>query len=533
MEFDYVITRGNVIDGSGRAAFQADVGIVGDRITAVGDLSKARASEIIDANGYVVAPGFIDIHTHSDCSLLVNGRAESQVHQGVTLEVVGNCGFSAAPLSGVIEHDKKVFSWYHPSIELNWRSFDEYLNRLGDVELGLNVMSYVGHGTVHQKVMKGEQRTPTQGEIGEMVSCVERAMEEGAVGFTTGLEYMPGSVARPEEILPLIAVTEKYNGLYATHVRNRDVSYDVGFAEALAAARITGVSLQISHIQPKFGAPEGALEHTLEMIRWSRDSGADVYFDIFPYDWNHTSVFAALPAWAFEGGTEALLRRLADPDARERMKKNPKPVWQLIPAGKWNDIVLMRSENHKDLVGLTFEEVGRHFGKDPYDAMFDFLLREGEDMYSLMMTSHSFLESDVRLCLSQPECIVMSDTMALAPYGVLKDTIASVIGYGWTARLLANYVRENRVLSLQEAIHKLTGLPAQRLGLRERGNIVAGGMADIVIFDPETIENRATLKNLTQYPAGIEYVIVNGEMVIRNGERTSLNPGRVIRRGGE
>lgn len=528
MEFDCIVSGGSIVDGSGRPAFNSDIGIIEDRITAVGDLSKAISKKRIDATGFTVAPGFIDLHSHSDCTLLMNGAAESQVHQGVTMEVIGNCGFSAAPL-GNNELDKKVLPSYHPSIEIDWTSFDGYLNRLDKTDLGVNVMSSVGHSTVAQKVMKERLTTPNQDEIQEMVYLVEQAMEEGAVGFSTGLEYLPGSMARPEEILPLIAATQRYNGLYATHVRNRDVSYDVGFSEALAAGRMTGVKVQISHIQPKFGAPERAMEHTLEMIRWSKEAGVDVGFDIFPYDWNQTAVSATLPAWAFEGGSEMLFKRLANPEMREKMKYNPKPVWQLIPAGKWDDIVLLRSENHKDLIGMTFEEIARHLGVEPYDAIFDLLQKEGENRDSLMMTSHSFLESDVQLCLLQPECVVMSDTMASAPYGLLKDTLGSVISYGWTVRLFEKYVRENPIISLHEAVHKLTGLPAERLGLRDRGHIVAGAMADIVVFNPERIENRLTLENPTQYPRGIEYVMVNGELVIEKEERTPNNPGRVIR----
>jgi len=529
--FELVISEGRIVDGSGRPAFTSDIGIKGDRITAVGDLSDAEAKTRIAVNGLVVAPGFIDLHTHSDCTLLVNGAAESQVHQGVTLEVVGQCGFSAAPIDDA-ERAKAVLIGYHPSIAIDWQSFDGYLNRLAAADLGLNVMSAVGHSTVLQTVLKGEQRTPNPDEIEEMVHLVERALEEGAVGFSTGLEYMPGSMARPEEILPLIEAAARYGGLYETHVRNRDVSYDVGFAEALAAARMTGVKLQIAHIQPKFGAPERAMEHTLEMIRWSRDAGVDVCFDVFPYDWNHTGVSAALPSWAFEGGTNALLRRLADPETREKMKKNPKPIWQLVPHGRWKDIILFRSTHHSDLIGLTLEEIGRRRNVDPYGAVFDLLLEAGPDLHGLMWTGHSFTESDVRLCLSQPECVVMSDTMAVAPYGLLENTIGSLIGYGWTARLFEKYVREDPVLDLEEAVYKLTGLPAQRLGLKDRGHIVPGAMADIVVFDPDTIENRATLEKPAQYPIGIDHVLVNGKTVIEKGKRTANNPGRVIRRNG-
>ncbi len=528
--FDIIFSGGSIADGSGKPAFRSDVGINGDRIAAIGDLIDASTENRIDVNGRIVCPGFIDIHTHSDYTLLVNGAAESQVHQGVTLEVVGQCGFSPAPIDdpGL---GTSVMLGYHPSVEVNWRSMDEYLSRLEQTDLGLNVMALVGHNAVFQTVMKGALRTPSSEDVEAMARLVEVALAEGAAGFSTGLEYMPGCMARPEEILPLIEMTKRYDALYATHVRNRDRYYDLGFAEALAAARITGVKLQISHIQLKFGAPLKAMEHTLEMIRWAQEAEADVAFDIIPHDWNHTGVSSVLPSWAFDGGTDKLLKRLADPQAREKMKKNPKPIWQLVPAGRWNDIVLFRSKSNPDLTGLTFEEIGQRRKVDPYDAVFDILLEEGKDLQGLMWASHGFSESDIRLCIKQPECGVISDTMALAPYGLLEDQIGSLSGYGWIARLFQKYVREEAIIGLEDAVHKVTGFPAARLGLADRGYLHPGAMADIVVFDPETIENRATLTTPTRYPVGIEYVLVNGKVVIDSGQRTSINSGRVIRHG--
>jgi N-acyl-D-amino-acid deacylase len=324
-------------------------------------------------------------------------------------------------------------------------------------------------------------------------------------------------------------VTKRHNALYATHVRNRDLSYDVGFSEALAIARISGVKLQISHIQPKFGAPPYAMEHTLEMIHWARESGADVSFDIIPHDWNQTRLTASLPPWAFEGGLEKLRDRLKKPDTREKMKLNPKPIWQLVPARKWDKIVLLRSKKNKHLIGMTFEQIGKEWGKDPYDEYFDLLLEEGGDLNSLMWTSHAFLESDIQLCLLQPECIVASDTMALAPYGTLKGTIGSLSGYGWIARLFQHYVREQSIISLEDAVHRVTGLPADRLDLKDRGYLRPGGIADITIFDPKTIMYQCTFKDPCCYPSGIAYVLVNGKFAIKENKRTNINAGRVIR----
>jgi N-acyl-D-amino-acid deacylase len=529
MMFDVIISGGDIVDGSKKSAFKSDIGIKGDRIITIGDLSDAQATKIIDVTGLTVAPGFIDIHTHSDFTLLINGAAESQVHQGVTSEVIGQCGTSCAPFSDSASAKPSAPPGYLSGLEITWKTFGEYLARLEKQGLGLNVMALVGQGNIRRAVLNDELRPATETEINEMIRILESSLAEGAKGLSSGLEYWPGSVSTFEELLPLCEVTKRHGGLYATHVRNRDLAYDLGFSEALAMARISHVKLQISHIQPKFGAPPHAMEHTLEMIHWARENGADVAFDVIPHDWNHTRLTASLPYWAFEGGLEKLRARLKNPDNREKMKINPKPVWQLVTARKWNKIVLLRSIKNKDLIGMTFEQIGKERRKDPFDAYFDLLLEEGDDLNSLMWTSHAFLESDIHLCLLQPECIVASDTQALAPYGVLKETIGSLSGYGWIARLFQHYVREQSIISLEDAVHRVTALPAERLGLNDRGFLRPGGMADITIFDPKTITDRCTVKNPCCYPAGISHVLVNGKFAIKDTERTNINAGRVIR----
>ena len=243
-------------------------------------------------------------------------------------------------------------------------------------------------------------------------------------------------------------------------MRNRDTQYDLGFAEAIATARQSGARLQISHIQPKFGAPDFAMEHTLEMIEVARGHGVDIAFDVIPHDWNNTLVSAILPKWVREGGTEAVLRHLKDPKSRERIKKNPQPMWLIVKAGHWSDIVLLSATVNKDLIGIDFAEIGRMRGTDPYDAVLDLLLEEGEYMLSAFWASRSFRDSDVELCLQQPECAVISDTVALASDGVLKDAVGSLSGYGWAAHFLQHYVRDRKVVSLSEAVRKITSVPA-------------------------------------------------------------------------
>lgn len=526
--FDTIISGGEILDGTGKAGFPGDVGIKDGKVDVIDALDDAQSHDRIDAKGLVVAPGFIDIHTHSDYTLLVDGTADSQVRQGVTLEVIGQCGFSVAPLA-----DKRMARSLLPEnltgLDIDWQSFGEYLTRLEERELGVNVMALVGHGTIRKTVMGDAWRQATPAEIAQMTGHLEAALAEGAHGFSTGLETWPGKAAAPEELKALCDVAASGDKLYATHVRNRDAYYDLGFSEALALARTSGVRLQISHIQPKYGAPPHAMANTLEMIRWARNAGADVAFDVIPSVWSHTDLAASLPPWALDGGISKLLKRLADREQREKMKHNTSPVWMLVPAREWDRIVLLRSNQHPELVGKTFTEIGEERKTDPYDAFFDLLLEAGEDLHSLMWTSHNFSEDDVRMCLEQPECMVISDTMALSLHGPLKDTIASVNGYGWAARFLQHYVREERVLPLADAVHRITGLPAARLGLSDRGVLRTGARADITVFDAGSVVDRSSVTDPCVHPAGIAHVLVNGQVVMRDHRRLPVNAGCVLR----
>lgn len=529
--FDMIIHGGVVIDGTGAPAYAADVGIVADRVTAIGSLSEAVSAERIDARGMTVAPGFIDIHTHSDFTLLVDGRADSQICQGVTTEVIGQCGFSCAPLGARVGGDQLI-GYLDAGVDISWRSFGEYLTRLEQARPAVNVAAFVGHGAIHRAV-KGDGAAPsTETDVVAMERLVEAAFDEGAMGFSTGLEYWPGNAAPQEEIAALAAVAAKRRGLYASHVRNRDVYYDLGFTEAVATARHARARLQISHIQPKFGAPAHAMQHSLELLYRAEREGVDVAFDVIPHDWSHTTMSAVLPAWAREGGTARTLERLKDPVLRERMKHNPRPIWRLVTAKRWGDIVLLRADANRALIGMSFEEIGRLRRVDPHDAVLDLLLEEGEGMAQAMWTSRSFNDADVCMCMREAKCTVMSDTLALSQRGPLKDTIGSLSGYGWTARLLGHYARDRGVLSLAEAVNRITLRPAQRLGLVDRGRLCAGAFADLVVFDAAAVQDQSSARAPLQHPAGFAHVMVNGRLVVRDGVRNDEQPGRVLRGAG-
>jgi N-acyl-D-amino-acid deacylase len=529
--FDTILSNGTIFDGTGSQGYRADLAIREGKIVAIGQLEAVAAGQRIDVEGLAVAPGFIDLHTHSDFTLIVNGKAESQVHQGVTTEVVGNCGHSCAPLRSAADTPNLAIG--HVKRERRrWRTFAEYLDVLEEATLGVNVAALVGHGTVHQAVLGDALKPGDPEDVALMKRLVEESLDGGAAGFSSGLEYWPGIMAAPEHLVPLCEAAASRGKLYATHVRNRDRYYELGFAEALTAARLSGARLQISHIQTKFGAPDHAMEHTLEMVHTARMQGTDVAIDVIPHDWNNTSVIAILPKWAREGGTAATLKRLQDPETRERIKANPAPMLLLVAARQWDKIVLLNAVTNKHLVGATFAEIGRMRGIDPYDALMDMLIEEGDSASRMMWATQSFKDSDVEMAMADGGCAVISDTAALAPYGDLKDQLFSLSGYGWTARFLRYYVRDRRVLSLPEAIRRITALPAERVGLRDRGCLRPGHWADVTVFDPSLIESRFTTVAPREYPTGIAHVLVNGVFAIRDGARTEGNAGRVLRETG-
>ncbi|WP_300064480.1 amidohydrolase family protein [uncultured Roseobacter sp.] len=526
---DIILSGGIVYDGSGDDPKAADIGVKNGRIAEIGDLAGAEATQKVDVSGLAVAPGFIDLHTHSDFTLMADGRAQSQVHQGVTTEVIGQCGFSSAPAHR--PDDAKIMSpgFTEGMVDIDWTSFGDYLDHLDRMPLGVNVAAFVGHGSVHRAVLGDALRPADDDELDQMKDLVAESIDQGAYGLSTGLEYWPGSLATPEQITELVEVAARKDVLYATHVRNRDVHYDIGFGEAISCARAAGARLQISHIQPKHGAPSWAMEHAIEMVEAAKSHGCDIAYDVIPHDWSHTRVMAIMPQWAQEGGVAAVMARLKDKKTREKIKANRRPMWRVVLDDGWDRIVLMQSEHNLDLVGLTFAEIGRRRGVDPYDAALDLLIEEGEKMNHLMWTSQSFSEDQIRLAISQPDCAIISDTLALAPDGCLKHHIGSLSGYGWAARFLQHYVRDHAVISLQDGIRRLTSLPASRLGISDRGTLKNGGWADITVFDAEQIESHCDVHDPRRYATGIAHVLVNGVFSISDGERTNGSAGRVLR----
>lgn len=528
--FDLILRRGLVIDGSGTPGAIGDLGVTGGRIAAIDDLPAATATSEIDAEGLVVAPGFIDIHTHSDLAHFRDPRAESQIRQGVTTEAIGQCGISLAPCAP--EHRAALFRSSGSREYGQWLTYGELLAAMDEADIATNVVGMVGHGALRTAVMGPDAPRPaTDDEVADMVTLLRQSLDEGAFGFTTGLEYHPGKSATFDELAALCAPVAEAGALYATHSRNRDLRYFVGFGEALDLARVTGARLQISHINPKYGRPRHALRNTLQMIEWAREEGLDAAMDMMPTNWNHTSATAMLPAWSFGLANEELLALMRTRDGRRRLRDNPLPMWQLVVEEQWDRIRLLTSRANRDLVGRTIADltVERNTASG-WDTIFDLLLEEGPQLKAMMLTSEAFAEQDNRLVLEHPLCSVESDTLAAATDGPLAGQVFGLLGYNWVPRFLGHYVRDEGVLDLAEGIRRLTGLPADRLGLTDRGYLRPGYAADLVVFDLDGLSDNSSFAQPAVYAGGINHVVVNGTRVLDPNGRTGATAGQVLRR---
>ena len=527
--FDMLIKGGRIVDGSGQPGYISDIGINKEHVTAIGDLTDAEAARIIDAEGLIVTPGFIDIHTHSDLTHLADPRAESQIRQGVTTEVIGQCGVSLAPCTD--ESRKGIFSRLGMPDGGTWNSYANLLEVMDGAGIATNVVGMVGHGALRETVMgSNAPRTATEDEVAAMVKLLEKSLEEGAFGWTTGLEYHPGKMATYDELAALCRAVANVGGFYATHARNRDSRYFVGFGEGLDVARETGVRLQISHINPKYGCPEHTMRNTIQMIEWTREEGIDVAMDVMTTNWNHTSATAYLPAWSFSLSGSEFLELLKTTEGRERLKINPLPMLKLAAEEKWDRIRLLDRPSGSQYLGMTVADIAKELKTSCWDAIFDLMLEEGEAYTGILLTGDAFAEEDIRLVLQSPHCAVVSDTMALANEGILKGKQLGVMGYNWTANFIAHYLRDEQALSLEEGIRRITSLPASRIGLKDRGRLSPGTAADVTIFDLNKVKDNSSFTDPTVYADGFEHVIVNGVTAFSQGKRTADRAGKVLRR---
>jgi len=528
-EFDVIIRNGMIIDGSGNPWYTADIGVSYDSIAAVGNLTDARARLELDATGLAVAPGFIDIHTHSDLPLLVDGLAQAHVRQGVTTNVVGNCGSSLAPVSDTAAKRLGAQRLAEYDIEWDWKSLAEYLAKLEGSGVSINVVPLVGHGTMRDSVMGSDDRQPTARELATMQDMLDQAMQEGAFGLSTGLIYVPGSYADTDEIIELARVAAEYDGMYATHIRGENDTLLDALHEAIEIGRQAHLRVQVSHLKAMGRHMWGKSVEALELIDSARDEGIEITCDQYPYNASATGLGAYLPHWAHVGGRAELEARLRDPDTRARLKADileGTDDWVSLYRGVGWDNTLISSYSQHDLEGLSIAEIAQRQGKDAFDAAFDLLL-EAEGRVGVVYFTIG--DEDIERIMRHPAVMVGSDSSAIATEGPLARGKPHPRAFGSFVRVLGRYVREKGTVRLEEAVRKMTSLPAQSLRLLDRGLLRPGMKADIVVFDPETVADLATYTDPFQYPVGIRDVVVNGALTIHNGQHLGTRAGMVLR----
>lgn len=533
--YDLLIRNAQLLDGSGQPAFRGDLAIEQERITAIGDLATADAHYSIDAQGHIVCPGLIDIHTHSDLTIALDGRALSSLSQGVTTQIMGNCGVSAAPTRDYQPYYGPLDPAMTRGLTCDWTDFGEYFQRLEDKGLGTNAATLVGHGNVRVAAMGYDDRPPTATEMEYMKALVDRAMADGALGLSSGLAYAPGPYAELEELVELSKIVGTYSGIYTSHIRNQTESIAEAVGEVIAVGEQAAVSAHVSHMQP--GSPMlGATADLLATIEQKRREGRDISCDAIPYTIGSTTLKSLLPPWALDGGDEALIRRLQDSETREKIKQDTmihgaesggSRKRNLVKEGQWTKIWLGSAEINADYAGETFAEIGRRRKQDPHDAVLDIIV---EDEARPWMLAEDVSEEDFLNIARHPAGGIISDGFSLAPEGTLAEGKHHPRSYGAFPYFLRHFVREQGAMSWEAAIHKLTGHAAARFHIEDRGLLREGYWADLLIFDPDSIGERADFDAPYLYPQGIDYVIVNGKIAVENGEVADGRAGQVLRR---
>lgn len=520
MTLDLVIRGGTVFDGSGAPGFVADVAVTGGRVVEVGRIDTPADREI-DASGLYVSPGFIDIHSHSDYTLLVDPRAVSSIAQGVTLEVLGNCGHGCFPLVDKALARNSIYG-VSSDVPLDWGDAAGYLERLDVVRPAVNVATLVPNGQLRQATVGLAARPAEASERRAMLNHMEASLDAGAIGFSTGLEYPIEAHVPAEEIEALLAPVARRGLLYATHTRHRDHGAVAAVEEALHTARAMDVRVQVSHLLPRGGRTD--CERCVEAVEGARAGGQDVHFDMHTRAFSFTFLHAMLPAWALDGGLGALRALLRDDGARARIRAHP----SIVSGGGWDRVTLVENTVVGEFSNMTFDSIGAALGLHPADAALELLCRAAEAERPLMITRPIYAPEDQSLAFGHDLCMPGSDATALAPDGPLSGT--SFYGaYSWAAWFYRFAVRERRFLKPEAAIHKMTGLPAAVLNLHGRGRLVAGAHADIAVFDPTRFGERATDQNPNRVAQGMAFVVVNGAVALDNHTLTNRRAGHVIR----
>jgi dihydroorotase/N-acyl-D-amino-acid deacylase len=531
MPFDLIIANGHIIDGTGSPWYSGDVGIRDGRIAAIGKLEGAAAKRRIDAAGKVVAPGFIDMLGQSEFTVLVDPRLPSKIYQGITTEITGE-GNSAGPMMGHARVEAAQ-ALEHYGLKADWQTLGEYFARLERQGIGINLASYVGATTVREIVIGGENRAPTAAELVRMRALVREAMEQGAVGVSSALEYAPAPYASTDELIALAAEAAPYGGIYATHMRSEGDGMTAALEETFRIGREAHIPVEIWHLKVAGKRNWGHMPDVIKRIEAARASGLDVSANTYAYTAWFNDMSAFVPPWAHDGGIEKMVERLKDPATRARIIKDIKTPsgawdneWDEVPGPESVLVGVVKNPALHSLQGQTIAAIAKARGKDPIDTLLDILI---EDNGFTQCAVFGMQEDDVALALVQPWVSIDNDSSGTSPEGKLGEDHPHPRAYGTFPRILRKYVREEHRLSLEEAIRKFSALPAQRMRLTDRGVLKQGLWADVVVFDPATIADRSTFSSPNELATGMRWVLVNGVPVIADGQMTGAKPGQVLR----
>jgi len=529
--FDVVIANGRVVDGTGAPWFRADVGIVGDRIAAIGNLSSAQAGSRIDATGQVVAPGFIDLLGQSEFNVLVDSRAASKITQGITTEITGE-GVSIAPVTDAMKADRKA-SYAFFKVADDWRTLDEYFARLTRSTTAINIGTFVGSGGLRDYVIGKQNRPATPDELAKMKALVADAMTQGALGLSSSLQYVPNRFSTTDELVELAKVAAAHGGIYITHQRSEANKVFESIDEVLAIAERADIPTEIWHLKTAYKNNWGKMTEVLRRIEAARAKGLRVSANIYPYDRASNGLDACLPVWAREGGTDAMIARLKDPATRERVKRDmddPDAPYENQWVGSGGPAGVMLSSvldpALRKYEGLSFDAIGKAMGKDPRDAAIDLVIADRAESSVIISIMR---EPDVIEAMRTPWVSFDTDSGARAEDGPLSESKSHPRGWGTFTRILGKYVRQDGVLTLEEAVRKMTSQAAIRVGITDRGLVRPGMMADLVVFDPATVADVATFEQPNRYSVGLRHVFVNGKAVVADGAITKERPGRALR----
>ena len=530
--FDVVIANGRVVDGTGAPWFRADIGIIGDRIAAIGQLGGREAKTRVDASNRVVSPGFIDMLGQSEFNVLVDPRAASKITQGITTEITGE-GSSIAPLNdALIKSAQPQYDRF--KVTLDFRTLDEYFARLERTRPALNVGSFVGAGGLRSYVVGQTQRAATPEEIEQMKQLVAQAMEHGALGLSTSLQYVPGRFASTEEIVELAKVARQYGGIYISHQRSESNQIIPSLDEVFAVAERASIPAEVWHLKTAYRANWGRMPEVLKHFDAARARGLDVTANMYPYDRASNGLDACLPLWVREGGLEQMLARLEDPALRDRIRKDMDDAnakdwenqWYGSGGGAGVMVSTVLDPSLRKWEGKNLVQIGKEMGKDPRDAAMDLVIADRGETSVIISIMR---EDDVKAALSHPMMSIGTDSGARAEDGPLSESKSHPRAWGSFPRVLGKYVRDEKIMSLEEAIRRFTSRPAARVGIADRGLLKPGFKADITIFNPETVIDRSTFEDPTHYSQGIEHVFVNGTAVVSGGKITAARPGEPVR----